>query len=213
MGRHSAPSQTKRRLAQIGSAALASATLPLVSTGSAEAASTTQILEAIAHCESGNRNVPNSTGASTASGYLQIVNGTWRAYGGTQYASRALGASRAEQFAVGHKILQGQGLGAWSESRRCWQSKIGKVSAPAPEPAKKTPIKQKTTAPKLLTTQPEPKISTAKRAARSYVIKRGDTLAKIAAKNGTTWRKLADLNRDTVKNPNRIYTGNHLRLR
>lgn len=210
MGRHSAPSQAKRRFFQFGSAALASAALPLVSTGSAEAASPTQILEAIAHCESGNKNVPNSSGASTASGYLQIVNGTWRANGGTQFASRAIGASRAEQFIVGARILQTQGLGAWSESRYCWKNKIGKVPTPTPEPVKK--VFPKKTVKRLLAT-PAPKTSTAEKVAKSYVIKSGDTLAKIAARTGTTWRKLAELNRDTVKNPNLIYSGNRLRLR
>lgn len=210
-GKHRAPSKTGPRLIKLGSVALAATTLPLTAAGTANAATPNQILEAIAHCESGNRNVPNSTGASTASGYLQIINGTWKAYGGA--TSRALHASREIQFQVGQRILAGQGLAAWSESRGCWQSKIGKIPT-------RTIISTENTSPKTVVTRAKPPVrtvkasikTTASKAAQSYVIKRGDTLVKIAARNNTTWRALFKVNRDTVKNPNLIYTGNRLRL-
>jgi LysM repeat protein len=238
-GKHRAPSKTGPRLIKLGSVALAATALPIVGAGTANAATPNQILEAIAFCESGNKNVPNSTGASTASGYLQIINGTWKAYGGS--TPRALHASRGEQFQVGQRILAGQGLAAWSESRGCWQSKIGKIPVqatiksedsnpkgvvtvitppPKTEEANKVPLPTPdgVSASKVVKkgkeklTPPSTKV-TANRVAKSYVIKRGDTLSKIARHNGTSWRALYNINRDTVRNPNLIYTGNTLRLR
>lgn len=44
-----------------------------------------------------------------------------------------------------------------------------------------------------------------------YVVRAGDTLGQIAARHGTTWAKLQKLNK--IKNANRIYVGQHLRVR
>ena len=41
----------------------------------------------------------------------------------------------------------------------------------------------------------------------TYVVQRGDTLGKIAAKYCTTWTVIYDLNRDVIYNPNVIYPG------
>ncbi len=43
-----------------------------------------------------------------------------------------------------------------------------------------------------------------------YVVKRGDTLSGIASRFGTTYQKLAQLN--GIRNPNRIYAGQRLRI-
>jgi LysM repeat protein len=221
-GKHRAPGKIKPRLIQLGTATAVATVAPVLVPGIAQAATPNEILEVIALCESGNRNVNNSTGASTASGYYQIINGTWRAYGGTRFAPRAIGASRGEQTIVARRILAGQGLAAWEVvGNSCWRKNIGNAgnlpnraivsnedSNPSGVVTKVNPPK-KTVAPK-----PAPTLkTTAKKAAQSYVIKRGDTLQKIAKRNGTTWRALHDLNRATVKNPNLIYTGNTLRLR
>ncbi|HEY2654051.1 MAG TPA: transglycosylase family protein [Solirubrobacteraceae bacterium] len=65
------------------------------------------IPSSIVNCESGGQNLPpNSAGAS---GYYQIMPGTWRMYGGS--GSSAYGASRAEQNQVASKIWAG-GSGA-----------------------------------------------------------------------------------------------------
>lgn len=45
---------------------------------------------------------------------------------------------------------------------------------------------------------------------RYYIVKTGDTLSHIALRNGTTVASLAKLN--NIKNPNKIYTGQKLRL-
>ena len=215
-GKHRVPSKVRPRIVKIGTTALAVSTLPLGTAGTADAA-TTDVLEIIAHCESGNANV-NTRGNSTASGYLQILDSTWKAFGGREFAPRAISASRTEQFIVGNRILNGQGISAWNPSRSCWGNKIGKPEPKIIPPPKIVPE----TAPVLVTpiapvkkkSTPKPPTmhSTARRAAKGYTIKRGDTLIKIARRNDTSWRALFKLNRDTVRNPNLIYAGNHLRL-
>ena len=67
--------------------------------------------DAIAACESGG-NWSTSTG-NGYSGGLQFSQGTWDAYGGSQYSSTAAGASRSQQIAVAQRVLAGQGMGAW----------------------------------------------------------------------------------------------------
>ncbi|MFD8543740.1 transglycosylase family protein [Streptomyces sp. NPDC059649] len=67
--------------------------------------------ERIADCESNGRWHIN-----TGNGYhggLQIDPATWRAYGGSRYAPRADLATRAEQIAVGRRIVRDRGLSAW----------------------------------------------------------------------------------------------------
>jgi septal ring factor EnvC (AmiA/AmiB activator) len=64
----------------------------------------------IVMCESGGQNLPpNSAGAS---GYYQIIPGTWRLYGGSGPAAWL--ASKAEQDAVASRIWDGgRGASAW----------------------------------------------------------------------------------------------------
>jgi septal ring factor EnvC (AmiA/AmiB activator) len=65
------------------------------------------IPSSIVNCESGGQDLPpNSAGAS---GYYQIMPGTWKLFGGT--GSSAYGASRAEQNTVASRIWAG-GSGA-----------------------------------------------------------------------------------------------------
>jgi len=238
-GRHRAQRTSKvgPTLAKAGAVALAATgpialypTSAFASTPTAEVSSSS-ILEIIAKCESGNRNV-NTLGGSTASGYLQILDSTWKAFGGKEFASRAIHASREEQFIVGARVLAGQGINAWNPSRNCWGSKVsGSTPAPTPAPApapkkvekpavkKVTPKavvkKAPTSAPKTIKKQsPPPTAHVAKKAAVGYLIRKGDTLSEIAAAHHVKggWKALFNANRDTVRNPNLIYTGNHLRL-
>lgn len=220
MGKHNAPSKhpVGPIIAKAGTLALA-ATGPILLTGGvAEAATTapasvssTSILEAIAKCESGGKNIPtsivdgNGKRSSTAGGFFQIVNGTWRAHGGLKYAPTALQATYSQQFQVALNILNGgQGLSAWNESRSCWSKKISSTPAAAPVVVSAPKVVKKSV--------PPPVKVTAHKAAQSYVIKKGDTLGKIARTHGTTVSRLASLNRGTVHNVNRIFTGNRLRL-
>jgi hypothetical protein len=70
MGKHSAPSESHLGPAL---AVIAMASAPaLLGGGTAQAATAnSSVLNAIASCESGGKNVRNSTGSSTASGYWQ----------------------------------------------------------------------------------------------------------------------------------------------
>lgn len=84
--------------------------LPLISVSGA-AAAPLSTWDKVAQCEStGDWNI------NTGNGYyggLQFASSTWKAYGGTAYASRADLASKSEQIAVAEKVLRGQGPGAW----------------------------------------------------------------------------------------------------
>ena len=65
----------------------------------------------VAACESGG-----DWSINTGNGYyggLQFNSGTWRAYGGTKYASRADLATRAQQIDIAKKVQANQGWGAW----------------------------------------------------------------------------------------------------
>ena len=50
------------------------------------------------------------------------------------------------------------------------------------------------------------------RTARTYTVKRGDTLSKIADRFGTTWQKLHRANKGTIDNPNLIFPGTKLKI-
>lgn len=45
-----------------------------------------------------------------------------------------------------------------------------------------------------------------------YEIKKGDTLSKIAKKYGTTWQKIHEMNKDTIKNPDLIFPGQKIKI-
>jgi len=45
-----------------------------------------------------------------------------------------------------------------------------------------------------------------------YVIQKGDTLGKIAKHYGTTWQKIHEMNKDTIKNPDLIFPGQKIKI-
>ena len=45
-----------------------------------------------------------------------------------------------------------------------------------------------------------------------YEIKKGDSLSKIAKHYGTTWQKIAEMNKDTIKNPDLIFPGQKIKV-
>lgn len=72
----------------------------------------------IVYCESGYANLaPNSAGAS---GYYQMLPGTWQEWGGGRYSSEAYQASRDEQGVVAAYGYDHDGTGPWSASQGCW---------------------------------------------------------------------------------------------
>lgn len=74
----------------------------------------------VIRCESGG-NAQAKNPHSSASGLFQIVNGTWRSYGGSTFASQARWAHPMEQLVIAERILWAghgrhgpQGPRAWS---------------------------------------------------------------------------------------------------
>lgn len=181
----------------------------LVAAVPAEAATRT-VWDRVAKCESGNRWHINTGNGYT--GGLQFSSGTWRAYGGAKYASRAYKATKAEQIAVARRVLAGQGPGAWPVcSRRAGLTKSnGKANRHA-TPATNPGVSKSTSTKKKASTKSVVKSVASGRTIR---VKSGDTLARIAhryhVKGG--WRGLWKLNKSTVKNPNRIKVGQKLRI-
>jgi len=45
-----------------------------------------------------------------------------------------------------------------------------------------------------------------------YEIKKGDTLGKIAKQYGTTWQKIHEMNKETIKNPDLIFPGQKIKI-
>src|SRR3954454_6124835 len=102
-GRHRKPSTAAQTAVRYGTVAVLSpvgASL-VIPTGTATAAESPN-WEAVVSCESGGQNIHTriEPWKNTASGFFQITNGTWEAYGGKEFATTAMGASRDEQQTV-----------------------------------------------------------------------------------------------------------------
>ncbi|UQA94297.1 LysM peptidoglycan-binding domain-containing protein [Streptomyces halobius] len=155
----------------------------------------------IAACESSGRWHIN-----TGNGYyggLQISPATWRAYGGRRYARRPDLATRAQQIAVGERIVQARGLAPWPNCGYLGATGSGDGEDEA-DAAHRRPSGTSVT----------PHTSGGK--ARTYVVRRGDCLSVIAQRTGVRGgaRKLYQLNKKRLtEGPDRIYPGQRLRLR
>jgi LysM repeat protein len=204
-GRRRAPSITTRLL-RGGALAIGAAVASIgLLAGPAQAAE--HDWSGVAACESsGNWSINSGNGYY---GGLQFSQGTWAGYGGTQYAPRADLASPGQQIAVAERVLVGQGVGAWPVCGRRLTGGTTSVSAaaapaprhaPAPAPAPAAPRAA------------APAVYSHSSGGDSYVVRSGDTLARIAAAHGVSWRTLYAQNRATVHDPNRIYVGQRLTL-
>jgi nucleoid-associated protein YgaU len=177
----------------------------LAPTAPAEAAAPGVNWDAIAECESSG-----NWSANTGNGYyggLQFSRSTWRAHGGGRYASTADQASRSEQISIAEKVLQGQGLGAWPVCGRKGRSAAANTESSS-STARKT--HGRSTARERVTTRSNRVHRHVMRA--TYAVRAGDTLASIAVQQRIKggWRVLYRLNRATVRDPHRIYPGQHL---
>jgi LysM repeat protein len=231
MGKHRRPSKSFSRafrfagLAGVTGTAIAA---PLVTATSASAATQSQ-WETVARCESGN-NWHINTGNGFRGG-LQFTSSTWAAFGGTKFAPEADQATETQQILVAENVLAHQGKGAWpvcghgltrtqysgssggSSSSTSRQHKSGKTHVITPS------LTKPATSPHIAPVAPAPSAPAAPsfeshEGHGSYTVKPGDTLSGIAAVHHVSggWQKLFELNRDTVKDPNLIYPGQHLRL-
>ncbi len=188
--------------AAVGSAALVALTAAGVGLTAAPAnAASLATWDRLAQCESsGNWHI------NTGNGYyggLQFSLSTWRAYGGSGMPQNA---SRMEQIRIAEKVLGGQGWGAWPQC----SVKVGATGGPSTHStaAKSTTHKAKKKAVKHST------VKHVKLSGKTYTVKSGDTLSKIAGKKHVKggWHRLYAANTSRVDNPNLIFVGQILRL-
>jgi len=222
--KHARTSQVRKhaRLALGLTAAGVAGTAALLGPASAAQASSVN-WDAIAQCESGG-NWSISTGNGFYGG-LQFTKGTWRAYGGTKYASTANKASRSEQIAIAEKVLRGQGIGAWPvcgkkggsskhySGTNTSGSKSHKSSSHKSSTHKSKSVTHKSTK-KSTTTHKVTRASAVKAIGKTYVVRSGDTLSAIASTNHISggWHTLYQLNSKTISNPNLIFPGQRITL-
>lgn len=232
-GKHRRPSKATRAIAVAGVASAAVAA-PLMAAGSASAATASE-WDTVAQCESGG-----NWSINTGNGYyggLQFSASTWAAYGGTQYASTADQASKAQQIEIAEKVLAGQGKGAWpvcgtglsnaaytgsSSNDSSNDSSAGssqgtgstetreteqKASRSAERPAAEQKAEEKT-----VTTPAGEKVE---KGDGEYKVVKGDTLSSIAAEHDVEggWAELFELNDDIVDDADLIYPGQQLHLK
>src|SRR3954453_16085541 len=174
----------------------------------------------VANCESGG-NWSINTGNGFYGG-LQFSQPTLAGVGGTSFAPRADLATPSQQVKIAEKGLGGQGIGAWPT---CGKLLTGGTTAtadaaPAPAPAP-TPAPAAAAAPAPAAQQPTAAATTTDddaddhdaygrdaTPAGDYTVKRGDTVAKIAAAHHQQWRELYQSNLSVIgSTPNRIYPG------
>ncbi|MET7615830.1 transglycosylase family protein [Streptomyces sp. NPDC005408] len=210
--KHRRPSKATRIVALAGVTGAAVA-VPLMGATSASAATASE-WDQVAQCEAGG-NWSINTGNGFYGG-LQFSASTWAAYGGTAYASTADQASKAQQIAIGEKVLAGQGKGAWPNcgvnlSNAAYDG--GSATTPKAQPAAK-PAPKRAEAPTTRSERPAAPKKAVKKGDGEYKVKSGDTLAKIAeakkVKGG--WKKLFDLNKDIISDADVIFPGQQLHL-
>ena len=91
----------------------------------------------VAACESGG-----DWSINTGNGYyggLQFSQQTWEGYGGTEYAATADQASKSQQIAIGERVLEGQGAGAWPNCGGPLSGGADTSGAPAAEEQEEAP--------------------------------------------------------------------------
>ena len=219
-----------RTTAVLAGAALLAPLGLLAASGNAAAADS-GVWDRIARCESGG-----NWHINTGNGYyggLQFSAGTWRAYGGSAYASTADQASRSAQIAVATKVQHAQGWGAWPvcsakagasgsapgtssgtvSEKSTKTSSTGSKSESATGSTKKQSTKKAT--PSRPAETPARGTNNASRGTSrgDYTVREGDTLSAIAAQHGTTWRKVYAANKSVIgADPDLIVPGQQLDL-
>ena len=110
--KHAAPRPRRPLRSRITGVAIAGSATFVTGVGlSAPASAARSVWDVVATCESGGNWAIN-----THNGYyggLQFSSSTWKAFGGTRYASRADLASKAAQIVTAQRVLASQGPGAW----------------------------------------------------------------------------------------------------
>jgi hypothetical protein len=178
----------------VGGSAVVAGTAP------AHAASA-QTWDRLAQCESsGNWHIKTGNGFY---GGLQFTQQTWAGFGGTSYAPRADLASRAAQIRIAERVLNTQGWGAWPSC----SAQLGLTAADAAGTARVGVSRAQHHG-----HHPAANARTAAASGRTYRVRPGDTLSRIAGAHGVAWHRLYQLNAGRIANPNVIYVGQVLRL-
>ncbi|TWF77992.1 LysM domain-containing protein [Pseudonocardia hierapolitana] len=198
-GRHRAPSRTGRTIARTAVAG-AVAGAPLLVAAPANAAPDSA-WDKLAQCESGGR-----WDINTGNGYhggLQFSPKTWSGFGGKEFAPVAYKASREEQIIVAERVLAKQGWNAWPSCSRKTGVR-GESSTQREASARKSGNsgEQVRLAAQETTTSGD------------YVVKRGDTLGRIAAANKVAggWKALLEKNPALKADPDNLKVGQRLTL-
>ncbi|MGW0912440.1 transglycosylase family protein [Streptomyces sp. NPDC002784] len=228
-GKHRRPSKATRAIAIAGVTGAAVAA-PLMAAGNASAATASE-WDAVAQCESGG-----NWSINTGNGYyggLQFSASTWAAYGGTQYASTADQASKAQQIEIAEKVLAGQGKGAWPHcgtglssaaytggSGTGTGSSTGSSSEGGTETSTRSTEEQSASRSTERPAQKQKTVTTptgkkVKKGDGEYKVTTGDTLSTIAEEHDVKggWEKLFKLNKDIVADADLIYPGQQLHLK
>jgi nucleoid-associated protein YgaU len=197
-GRHRAPSKTGRTLARTAVAG-AVAGAPLLVAAPSAVAAPDSTWDKLAQCESGGRwNINTGNGFY---GGLQFTPSTWRGFGGKEFAAMAHQASREEQIVVAERVLAKQGWNAWPACSR----KLGIRGQSATQ--RDAPARDSGDQVRLASAE-------SGRTSGNYVVKRGDTLGRIAAANGVAggWQAIVEKNPALKANPHALVPGQRLTL-
>ncbi|MET9845350.1 transglycosylase family protein [Streptomyces ossamyceticus] len=221
-GKHRRPSKTARAIAVAGVTGAAAIAAPLMVAGSASAATESE-WDAVAQCESGG-----DWSINTGNGYyggLQFSASTWAGYGGTQYASTADQASKAQQIAIAEKVLAGQGKGAWPvcgkglsgasyDGAAASSGNSGSDSSSSSSSSQESTQETRASRSSERATVETPTGKKVKKGDGEYKVVSGDTLSSIAAKKDVKggWEKLFELNKDIIDDADFIYPGQQLHL-
>lgn len=189
-GKHTAPTDRLRVVRPVATAGILGLGAVALTPTPASAAPL-EDWDAVAECESGNRNI-ESYGPSSASGFFQIIDGTWDYYGGTEFAPRAIDATYEQQLIIAERILRGQGPGAWVNG--CGDSLVGQPAAPPPPAPAPNPADS----------------STDPRVGADYLVQEGDTLYSLGQLFGVSWEEIAEANGITA--PWTIHVNHILRI-
>lgn len=208
-GKHRAPTNTGRRIAAL----TAATAIPMLAANGVAFAATPN-WDPIIQCESGGNPTAKNPG-STASGLFQFINGTWRAYGGLEFAPTARQATVQQQYIVANRAYADAGFSPWNASRSCWGNKVSNQKPemkPAPKVTKTASVPKP--APKV---EKKTEIVVAKPIGSptlggegEYTVRSGDTLSGIAQLHNTTWQELHAKNTLTVEHPDWIWPGEKL---
>ena len=228
-GKHRRSSKTSKagRIVAMAGVTGAAIAAPLLATGTASAATSSE-WDAVAQCESGG-----NWSINTGNGYyggLQFSASTWAAYGGTQYASTADQASKAQQIEIGEKVLAAQGKGAWpncgtglsgaaydggSASSNSGSAGSSANSGSSEQSTQSSGAQeQRASRSSERATVETPTGKKVKKGDGEYKVVKGDTLSSIAEKKNVKggWQKLFQLNKDIIDDADFIFPGQQLHL-